>query len=92
MADAETVDRKQENREKAGVALSSLLAASVLTLLKLLVGVATNSLGILCRGRPFRLGSAGRRRDALGGPRLGPAGKPRIYLRTRQVRKPLRPL
>ena len=47
MADAETVDRKQENREKAGVALSSLLAASVLTLLKLLVGVATQSLGIL---------------------------------------------
>jgi cation diffusion facilitator family transporter len=47
MADDETHDRRQENREKTGVALSSLLAASVLTVLKLIVGLATHSLGIL---------------------------------------------
>ncbi len=47
MADADILDRQQENRDKTGVALSSLLAASVLTLLKLIVGLATNSLGIL---------------------------------------------
>ncbi len=47
MADAHPPDRQQENREKSGVALSSLLAASVLVLLKLIVGILTNSLGIL---------------------------------------------
>jgi cation diffusion facilitator family transporter len=47
MADADTLDRQQENREKTWVALSSLLAASVLALLKLFVGIRTNSLGIL---------------------------------------------
>jgi cation diffusion facilitator family transporter len=36
-----------ENREKGGAALSSVAAAIGLTLLKLLVGVLTNSLGIL---------------------------------------------
>ena len=47
MADADAPDRQQENREKTGVAVSSLLAASVLVLLKLIVGLLTNSLGIL---------------------------------------------
>jgi len=37
----------QADREKHGVALSSLIAAVVLTLTKAIVGVATNSLGIL---------------------------------------------
>ncbi len=35
------------NREKSAVALSSVLAAGFLTLLKVVVGLATNSLGIL---------------------------------------------
>jgi len=37
----------QADRDKRAVALSSLLAAVVLTLLKAVVGVATNSLGVL---------------------------------------------
>ena len=41
------LDAKQMNREKVGVALASLAAAVVLTLLKLIVGWSTNSLGIL---------------------------------------------
>jgi cation diffusion facilitator family transporter len=39
--------RKESAREKLGVAVSSLLAATVLTTLKLVVGLATHSLGIL---------------------------------------------
>jgi cation diffusion facilitator family transporter len=39
--------KNQANREKGLVALSSLLAAVALTLMKLGVGIATNSLGIL---------------------------------------------
>jgi cation diffusion facilitator family transporter len=40
-------DRNQADREKRTVALSSLLAALLLTTLKIVVGVLTNSLGIL---------------------------------------------
>ncbi len=39
--------REESSREKLGVAVSSLAAASVLTLLKLFVGLSTHSLGIL---------------------------------------------
>ena len=39
--------REQAAREKHRVALASLVAATVLTLLKLAVGIATNSLGVL---------------------------------------------
>jgi cation diffusion facilitator family transporter len=42
-----TNSREQADREKRAVALSSLLAALVLTAMKLIVGWATNSLGIL---------------------------------------------
>jgi cation diffusion facilitator family transporter len=47
MADGDAFDRTHANREKANVALSSLLAAILLTALKLVVGIATQSLGIL---------------------------------------------
>jgi cation diffusion facilitator family transporter len=40
-------DRQQADREKRQVALSSLAAAVLLTGMKLVVGIATNSLGIL---------------------------------------------
>jgi cation diffusion facilitator family transporter len=43
----ETDLRTAADREKRGVALSSLLAAVVLTAFKLVVGLSTNSLGIL---------------------------------------------
>jgi cation diffusion facilitator family transporter len=46
-ADLPETNRDQAAREKRRVALSSLAAAVVLTLLKLVVGVMTNSLGIL---------------------------------------------
>jgi len=42
-----TPDRHQADREKRRVALSSLAAAVLLTGMKLVVGIATNSLGIL---------------------------------------------
>jgi cation diffusion facilitator family transporter len=44
---APTVTKEQAAGEKLRVAISSLLAAAVLTLLKLVVGILTNSLGIL---------------------------------------------
>ncbi|MGA2035005.1 MAG: cation-efflux pump, partial [Thermoguttaceae bacterium] len=48
MGDAHAAEHRiAANREKGLVALSSLLAAVVLTLLKLLVGLSTHSLGIL---------------------------------------------
>jgi cation diffusion facilitator family transporter len=45
--DQPTNDRDQATREKRQVALSSLAAAVLLTSMKLVVGIATNSLGIL---------------------------------------------
>ena len=42
-----SVNRGEASREKLRVAVSSLAAAFVLTLLKLVVGVLTHSLGIL---------------------------------------------
>ena len=47
MDQAHAVDPQQASREKTAVAVSSLLAAVLLTTLKLVVGVSTNSLGIL---------------------------------------------
>ena len=47
MDQAHAVDLQQASREKTGVAVSSLLAAVLLTALKLVVGVSTNSLGVL---------------------------------------------
>ena len=47
MADYDHFDQNQANREKGRVALSSMLAAIMLTALKLIVGISTNSLGIL---------------------------------------------
>jgi cation diffusion facilitator family transporter len=46
-ASSATVNRAAANREKRWVALSSLLAAVLLTTLKLVVGLKTHSLGIL---------------------------------------------
>ena len=42
------------------------------------------------RSRPLRAGPGGRRRHSLGRPHFLPAGQPRIHLRTRKVREPLR--
>ncbi|MEI8373008.1 MAG: cation-efflux pump [Planctomycetota bacterium] len=48
MANSATSSTREEaTREKLRVAVSSLLAATVLTVLKLVVGIETNSLGIL---------------------------------------------
>lgn len=47
MDQSHPVDPQQARREKTAVAVSSLLAAVLLTTLKLVVGVRTNSLGIL---------------------------------------------
>jgi len=46
-SDQPATDRDQAAREKRRVALASLAAAVLLTLLKLVVGIATNSLGVL---------------------------------------------
>ena len=89
MADADIPDRQQENREKSGVALSSLLAASVLVLLKLIVGMPPTASASSPKP-PIPAWTSGRRRDALGGPGLRPAGKPGIHLRPGKDRKPLR--
>ena len=47
MAGCDDFDQNQANREKGRVAISSMLAAIMLTAFKLIVGIATNSLGIL---------------------------------------------
>src|SRR5271157_5734386 len=47
MANATSSTREESSQEKFRVAVSSLLAASVLTALKLVVGLMTLSLGIL---------------------------------------------
>ena len=47
MDQSHAAEQQQASREKSGVAVSSLLAAVLLTTLKLVVGVGANSLGIL---------------------------------------------
>ena len=78
-------DSQRANREKTRVALSSLLAAVLLTVLKLIVGLKTHSLGILSEAAHSGLDllAAG---ITLWAVRLaGPTGRPGTYLRAREV-------
>src|SRR3990172_11199928 len=66
---------------------TEIAAAVLLTAMKIVVGFATGSIGILSEATPLRHRPRGRHRDLVGRSRFREAGRPRPSLRARQDRE-----
>ena len=81
--------QQQADREKHRAALSSVLAAIFLTLVKLVVGLLTGSLGILAEVAHSGLDLVAAAVTLFAVRAVGPARGPGAYVRPRQGREPL---